>query len=57
MNWDRLIAFVTLLVDVGILWILVKEFNYDKILAEKQHYKKKMKAKPTFEMLTQGESR
>jgi hypothetical protein len=50
MLWDRLIALVTLGVDVGILWILVKEFNFDKIAYEKEQYKKRAGRKKRTEL-------
>ena len=56
-NWDRLIAIVCMLLDAGILWILVEEFNFDKIAYEKEQYKKRAKKQPTFENLTIGEMR
>jgi hypothetical protein len=56
MNWDRLIALVAVALDAGILWILVMEYNYDKIVYEKSSYKKRTH-KPTFENLTTGEGR
>ncbi len=50
MNWDRFIALVTLTVDIGILWILIAEYNYDRIVYEKQAYKKKpIKPKVSYE--------
>jgi hypothetical protein len=48
MPLELVIAGLTLLVDIGILWILIKEYNYDKVIFEKQRYKKKVK-KPIFE--------
>lgn len=48
MPWDRLIAITSMLLDAGILWILVEEFNYDKIQDEKKEYKRK-KAKKEVE--------
>jgi hypothetical protein len=57
MNWDRLIAVVCMLLDAGILWILVEEFNFDKIAYEKEQYKKRVKKVPTFDSLTTGESK
>jgi hypothetical protein len=58
MNWDRLIAVVCMLLDAGILWILVKEFNFDKIAYEKDQYHKRVtKKKLTFECLNVGESK
>lgn len=56
MTWDRLIAVVSMLLDAGILWILIEEFNYDKIIYEKQQYKSRKK-KLTFESLTIGEGK
>jgi len=56
MNWDRLIAITSMLLDAGILWILIEEFNYDKIVYEQQQYKNRKK-KLTFDNLTIGESR
>ena len=44
-----------LLADIGILVILILEFNYDKVQNEKQHYKKKKKPRYQFEQLNQGE--
>lgn len=55
MNWDRLIAVMCMLLDAGILWILVEEFNFDKIAYEKEQYKKRVKKQPRFEALTVGE--
>lgn len=43
MSFDRLVSLITLLVDIGILWILIKEFNFDKIAYEKEQYKKRAK--------------
>jgi hypothetical protein len=57
MNWDRLIAVVCMLLDAGILWILIEEFNFDKIAYEKEQYKGRTKKRPTFEHLTTGESK
>ena len=57
MNWDRLIAIVAVLLDAGILWILVEEFQYDKIIYERELYKKRAKKPPTFDNLTIGEMR
>ena len=34
---------LTLLVDIGILWVLLIEFNYDKIQDEKREYKEAQK--------------
>jgi hypothetical protein len=56
MNWDRLIAVVAVLLDAGILWILVMEYNYDKIVYEKSSYKKRTH-KLAFENLTVGEGK
>jgi hypothetical protein len=59
MPWDRLIALVTLAVDIGILWILIREYNFDKIAYEKEQYKKMTKRRKEFklpeEKLTIGE--
>lgn len=56
MNWDRLIMIICMLLDAGILWILVMEYNYDKIVYEKSSYKKRTH-KLAFESLTTGESK
>jgi hypothetical protein len=40
--------------DAGILWILIEEFNFDKIAYEKEQYKRRAK-KPTFTELNIGE--
>ena len=55
MNWDRLIALIAVILDAGILWILIEEFNYDKVVYEKEQYHKRSKKKLTFESLTIGE--
>ena len=59
MNWDRLIAVICMLLDAGILWILIEEFNFDKIAYEKEQYKKRSRRKKDFklpeEKLTTGE--
>ena len=57
MNWDRLIAITSMLLDAGILWILIAEFNFDKIAYEKEQYHKRGKKKLTFDSLTTGESK
>lgn len=61
MNWDRLIAIVCMLLDAGILWILIEEFNFDKIAYEKDQYKKIKTRKRRFELpevgLTEGEGK
>ena len=57
MNWDRLIMIICMLLDAGILWILVEEFNFDKIAYEKEQYKKRVKKQPTFDNLTVGEGK
>ena len=61
MNWDRLIAIVCMLLDAGILWILIEEFNFDKIAYEKEQYHKMKARKKRFELpeagLTDGEGR
>jgi hypothetical protein len=61
MNWDRLIAVVCMLLDAGILWILVEEFCYDKIIYEKEQYRKMKSRKKRFELpeagLNTGESK
>ena len=58
MNWDRLIAVGCMLLDAGILWSLIEEFQYDKIVYEKELYHKRVaKKKPSFENLTIGEMR
>lgn len=56
MNWDRLINVVVMLLDAGILWILIEEFNYDKIIYEKDQYHRRKK-KLLFEHLNVGEGR
>jgi len=53
--WDRLIAIISMLLDAGILWILIEEFNFDKIAYEKEQYKRKGKKKLFFEALNIGE--
>ncbi len=40
-----IIECLTLAVDIGILWILWVEFNYDKIQDEKREYKETQKKK------------
>ena len=55
MNWDRLIALVAMLLDAGILGILIEEFQYDKIVYERELYKKRSKRKPTFTEMNIGE--
>jgi hypothetical protein len=61
MPWDRLIAIVCMLLDAGILWILIEEFNFDKIAYEKEQYHKMKTRKKRFELpeagLTTGEGR
>jgi hypothetical protein len=58
MNWDRLIAIIAVALDAGILWILIEEFNFDKIAYEKEQYHKRLaKKKLSFESLTVGEGR
>jgi hypothetical protein len=56
MNWDRLIALTSMLLDAGILWILIMEYDFDKIVYEKELYKRKKK-KLTFDSLNIGESK
>jgi hypothetical protein len=56
MDWNFIITVSTLVVDIGILAILILEFNYDKVQDEKRHYQKRKK-KPQFDQLTIGESR
>jgi len=58
MNWDRLIAFICMLLDAGILWILIEEFNYDKVVYEKEQYKRHTRKKKFIlpeENITTGE--
>ncbi len=59
MNWDRLIAITSMLLDAGILIILIIEFDYDKTVYEKEQYKKISRRKKSFtlpeEKLTTGE--
>lgn len=50
MNWDRLISLIAMLLDAGILWILIKEFNFDKIAYEKEQYKKISKRRKEFKL-------
>ena len=61
MNWDRLIAIVCMLLDAGILWILIEEFNFDKIAYEKEQYGKMKSRKKRFALpeagLTTGEGK
>jgi len=61
MNWDRLIAICSMLLDAGILWILIEEFNFDKIAYEKEQYKKMSRRKKEFKLpestLTEGEGK
>jgi hypothetical protein len=61
MNWDRLIAIICMLLDAGILWILIEEFNFDKIAYEKEQYKKMSRRKKEYKLpeatLTDGESK
>lgn len=61
MPWDRLIAIVCMLLDAGILWILIEEFQYDKVIYERDLYKKRTARKKGFELpeagLTTGEGR
>jgi len=38
-----IIEVLTLIVDIGILWVLLIEFNYDKIQDEKREYKEVQK--------------
>lgn len=57
MNWDRVIACIAVLLDAGILWILIEEFNYDKVVYEKEQYHKRSKKKPTFTEMNIGEMR
>jgi hypothetical protein len=47
--WVELREWAVLLADIGILAILIIEFNYDKTLAEKRHYKKRIKREPKLE--------
>ena len=39
---DRFIAVLTLAVDIGILWILIAEYNFDRIIYEKGIYKRRI---------------
>ena len=57
MDWMLIISILTLVADIGILAILIVEFNYDKIQNEKQHYKRKAKPRPQFDHLTMGEGK
>jgi hypothetical protein len=57
LNWDRLIAITAVLLDAGILWILIEEFNFDKIAYEKEQYKKRKHKRMEFESLTTGEGK
>lgn len=61
MNWDRLIAIIAMLLDAGILWILIAEFNYDKLVYEKDQYKRAASRKKKYVLpeatLTEGESK
>lgn len=60
MDIHFLLEIATFFVEVGILMVLIIEFNYDKIQIEKQHYsqrKRLRKKEPNFESLTKGESR
>jgi hypothetical protein len=61
MNWDRLIAVICMLLDAGILWILIEEFNFDKIAYEKEQYKKMSRRKKEYKLpeqpLNEGESK
>jgi hypothetical protein len=61
MNWDRLIAIICMLLDAGILWILIEEFNFDKIAYEKEQYKKMSRRKKEYKLpeqtLNEGESK
>ena len=56
MDWPLIIGILTLVVDIGILAILILEFNYDKVQDEKKHYQRRKK-KPDFYHLTIGESK
>lgn len=57
MSYGDFVATLALLTDIGILWILIKEFNYDKIQYEKDEYRRRARKKPRheFERLTTGE--
>jgi hypothetical protein len=55
MDWMSIVSVSTLVVDIGILAILILEFNYDKIQNEKHHYKKRKK--PQFDQLNIGEGK
>jgi len=61
MPWDRLIAIVCMLLDAGILWILIREYDFDKIVYEKELYRKKTARKKQFTLpeagLTAGEGK
>lgn len=57
MNWTLLVELLTLAVDIGILWILVAEFNYDKVIYERSQYKKRTKKHLVFNELNQGEGK
>jgi hypothetical protein len=41
MIYDQIVSTVTLIVDIGILVVLIIEFNYDKIQIEKKYFKKR----------------
>lgn len=57
MNWTLLVELLTLAVDIGILWILIAEFNYDKVIYERSQYKKRTKKHLVFNELNQGEGK
>ena len=55
--WGLVVSILTLGVDIGILWILIAEFNYDKIIYEKSQWKKRTKKHLVFDQLNVGEGK
>ena len=54
-TFSVILELLTLLVDIGILVVLIIEFNYDKIQVEKKYFKKRQKKEPSFDKLVVGE--
>lgn len=55
-----IVSILTLLVDIGILWILIIEFNFDRIVYEKEQYRGrsvKRKKKMEYIEMNVGEGR
>lgn len=55
MTYGDVTATVAVLVDIGILVILIMEYNYDKIVYERSKFRNVRRKKFDFDRLTIGE--